>query len=199
MRPSPAGLDHAELVGLGERHPDPGHGDTGTRGDVLLEHLVGIHAVDVVRPEHQDVVRALVADDVEVLEDRIGRAREPLRAPPHLGRHRRDVVVQEARQPPRQGDVKVEAVALVLGQHDDFEQAAIGQVGQGEVDEPVVPGERHGRLGPVQGQRHEPFALPACQDHGQKAGHRINTTGAGPGLAPPVSPQGAKMLTRTVR
>ena len=53
-------------------HADPGHGDAGAGVDMLLEHLAGIHAVDVVGPEDADVVRAFVADDVEVLEDGVG-------------------------------------------------------------------------------------------------------------------------------
>ena len=56
------------------------------RGDVLLDHLARVHAVDVVGAEDDDVLRALVGDQVVVLEDRVGRADEPARPEPHLRR-----------------------------------------------------------------------------------------------------------------
>jgi hypothetical protein len=103
-----------------------------------IEHLAGVHPVDVVGAEHEDVVGVLVVDDVEVLEDRVGRARGTSGAPPHLRGHRGDVVAEQGGQ--RQvGDVDVEAVALVLGEHDDLAVAAVDQVRQREVDEAVVP------------------------------------------------------------
>ena len=39
--------------------------------------------------------------------------------------------------------------------------AAVDEVRQHEVDQPVGAAERHGRLGPVRGQRQQPLALAA--------------------------------------
>ena len=56
---------------------------------------------------------------------------------------------------------------LVLRQDEDAAEAAVDAVGQGEVDDAVEPAERHGRLGPVAGERFEPGALAAREDDGQ--------------------------------
>jgi hypothetical protein len=138
---------------------------------VLVEELAGVHPVDMVGPEHEDVLGGLVVDEVEVLVDGVGGAGEPPPTPAHLRGNRRDVVVQQRREPPRPRDVQVEAVALVLRQDDDLEEAAVRQVRQDEVDEPVMASEWHGRLGPVGGQGGEALALAAGQHHREDA-HR---------------------------
>ena len=159
-----ARLDHPEVDGflLGDgdrrdRHP-------GTALDVMLDHLARIHAVDVVGAEDTDEIRALVVEQVQVLVDRVGRALEPLRAASHLGRDRRHVVVEKGREPPRLGDVTVEAVALVLREHDDLQVAGVGEVRQREVDQTVRTPERHGRLGAVVREREQPLAFPTGED-----------------------------------
>jgi hypothetical protein len=156
-------FDDAELVGLRQRRAQRGHGHGRAGLDVLVEHLLRIHPVDVVGAEHRHVVRLLVVEQVEVLIDRVGRPREPVRPAPHLRRHRRDVVAEQRRQPPRDRDVPVERVALVLREHDDAPEAGVDEVGEGEVDQPVVAAERYGRLGAISGQRGEPLALAARQ------------------------------------
>ena len=135
--------------------------------DVLVDHLREVHPVDVVGADHDDDVGPLVVHQVEALEDRVGAAEVPVLADPLLGRHRRDVVAEHRRHPPGLRDVAVEAVRLVLRQHDDLEVAGVDDVGQREVDQPVDAGERHRRLGPVGGQRHQPLALTAGEDDGQ--------------------------------
>jgi hypothetical protein len=157
-------LDDAELVRELDRLADRGDRHPRARLDVLPDHLARVHAVDVVGAVDDDVRRALVADQVETLVDRVGRPGEPPRAEALLGRHRRDVVAQHRRQPPGRGDVPVEAVALVLRQHDDLAVAAVDEVGQHEVDEPVDAAERHRRLGPVRGERHQALSLAAGED-----------------------------------
>ena len=124
-------------------------------------HLLRVHPVDVVGAEDDDVVGPLVVDEVEALVDGVGRAGEPARAEALLGRHRGDVVAEQVGHPPGLGDVPVQRVRLVLGQHDDLEVAAVDQVGQREVDHAVEPAEGHRRLGPVRRQRHEALALAA--------------------------------------
>jgi hypothetical protein len=126
---------------------------------VLADHLAGVHPVDVVGAEHDDVGGLLVADQVEALVDRVGRPGEPPRPESLLRRHRGDVVPEHRGQPPGGGDVPVQAVALVLREHHDLAVAGIDQVGQDEVDEPVDPPEGHGWLRAVGGQRHQPLAL----------------------------------------
>ena len=158
------GLDDPELVGLLDRHPERRDRHRGAGLDVLADHLLGVHAVDVVGAEHDDDVGPLVAQQVEVLVDRVGRALEPVRAAAHLRGHRRHVVAQQRRQAPGGGDVAVQRVALVLREHDDPPVAGVDQVRQREVDQPVVAAERDRRLGAVERQRRQPLALAPRQD-----------------------------------
>ena len=166
-----SGFDHTETTGLVRGHPYRRHRGRGPGFDVLDQHLAWVHAVDVVRAEHQYVLWALVADDVQVLVNGIGRAREPPWPPPHLGRHRRYVTTQQRGEPPGTSYVEVEAVAFVLRQDDNLREPGVGQVGQGKVDETVVTAKRHGRFGPVESEGEQPLALSARQDYRENSSH----------------------------
>ena len=67
-------------------------------------------------------------DQVEILEDGIGRSGEPVRPAPHLRGHRGHVVLEHRAETPGLGDVAIEAVALVLREHDNLEVAGVDQV-----------------------------------------------------------------------
>jgi glucokinase len=140
------GLDDAEGGGLTAGDGDARDRHPGAPVEVLTPHLAGVHAVDVVGTEDDDEVGALVVDEVQRLEDRVGRAGVPARAQALLRRHRGHVVAEQVRQPPRRRDVAVQAVALVLGEDGDPEDAGVDEVGQREVDQPVQAPERHGGL-----------------------------------------------------
>ena len=60
-----------------------------------VDHLGDVHAVDMVGPEHQNQIRVLVCDQMQVLAHRVGRALEPVRALAHLRRDDRDETVRE--------------------------------------------------------------------------------------------------------
>ena len=158
------GLDDTEALGLLEADRDRRNGDAGLGVQVLVDELADVHPVDVVGAEHAHDIGILVADQVQVLVDRIRRPGEPVRASTHLRGHRRHVVAEQGAEPPRLADVAVEAVAHVLGEHDDLQVARVGEVGQREVDDPVATAERHGRLGTIHGERQHALALSAGKD-----------------------------------
>jgi hypothetical protein len=117
--------------------------------------------------DHHYQVGPVAVDEVQRLVDRVGRAGLPVRAKPLLRRDGYHVVVQQAVQPPGGGDVPVQAVALVLGEHADALHPAVDQVGQREIHHPVQAAERNRRLGSVRGQRSEPSAGRAREDDAQ--------------------------------
>ena len=164
---------HAEVLRVLPRHRDRGHGRARAVLQVLGDHLPRVHPVHVIGPEHDHQVRVLVVDQVHRLEDGVARPGVPVRPEPLLGRHRGHVVAEQVAHPPGGRDVPVQAVALVLGEHADLPDTAVGQVRQGEVDQPVHPAERHRGLGPVVRQRREPRAGPAGQHNSQdpRIGH----------------------------
>jgi hypothetical protein len=176
------GLDDAELVGHPDRLADAGDRDLGARLDVLVDHLGEVHAVHVVGADHDHDVGALVLDDVEALVDRVRTAEVPVLADALLRGHRGDVVAEQRRHAPRLGDVPVEAVRLVLRQHDDVQVVGVHEVRQREVHQPVDAAEGHGGFGPCRRQRHEPLAFPTCEDDCQDARRCHGTDPRPPGF-----------------
>ena len=162
-----SGPHHAEGNGRRSRHRQSRHRDPGAPGQVPLDQLRRVHPVHVVGPEHDHQVGPLAANQVQRLVDRVGRPGLPVRPEPLLGRHRRHVVAEQAVQLPGGGDVPVEAVALVLGEHADLHDAGVDQVGQREVHQPVQAAERDGGFRPVFGQGREALARRARENDAQ--------------------------------
>ena len=71
-------VHHAEAGGLHARHLEAADGDVGVLVDVLLQHQLVVHLVDVVAGEDDHELGRVVGDDVEVLVDRVGGALVPL-------------------------------------------------------------------------------------------------------------------------
>src|SRR5665648_833541 len=122
--------------------------------------------LNIIRDEGPDIV----ADDVQALVDSVRAAQVPVLADPLLGRDGSDVVPPDRGHPPGPGHVPVQAVRLVLGQHDDLQVPGVHQVRQREVDQPVEPSEGHRGLGAIGGERHESLTLTAGEDDGQDVG-----------------------------
>ena len=91
----------------------------------------GIYAADILLREHPQA-------HVDVLERLLD---------PRLRRERRDVVAEHRRHAPGLRDVPVEAVRLVLGEHDDLSQIGIDEVRQGEIDDAEFAAKVDGGLG----------------------------------------------------
>ena len=78
-------FDHAETSGgFPRRDFEGGDGDVCAGFDVLLEHLLIIHFVDVIAGEDEDEVRLLAADRIDVLVDGVGGALVPVLRDAHL-------------------------------------------------------------------------------------------------------------------
>ena len=154
-------LDHAELVRLADRLADAGHRELGAGLDMLLHHLAEVHAVHVVGADDDHDIRLDVLDDVDGLVDRVRGAEVPVLAQTLLRRDRGHVVAQQRREAPRQRDMAVQRVRLVLGEHDDLLVPGVDEVAQREVDQTEYATERHRRLGAIPGQRHQSGAFTA--------------------------------------
>ena len=154
-----------------------------------------VHLVDVVAGEDEDVVRVVVLDDVEVLEDGVGGAAVPLGDPAagdvgleHL--HAAPVPVEVPRA--AQADVVVQGARVVLGQDDDIVDARVHAVAQREVDDPVLAAERHRRLGTHRREDREALAFAAGEDDRHRPFHGDVPSGSGPrsGVAGPMLARG---------
>ena len=150
----------AQLARGGPGHREAGDGQVGLAVAVERDHLGIIHLVDVVAGQDQGVARGGLLDRVDVLVDRVGGPLVPVVGDPLLGRDHLDVLVQLAGEElPALVDVPVQAHRLVLGEDQDLAEVGVDAIREGEVDDPVDPAERDGRLGPVAGQGLQPGCL----------------------------------------
>ena len=141
-------------VRLLDRHLDGG--ERHRRAALLVEaqHLRVVHLVDVIAGQHDDVVRALLHDGIEVLVHGVGRALIPVLADALLRRQNLDELAELLRHDaPAHPDVAVERQRLVLRGDEDPAQPGVDAVAEREVDDAVRPAEKHRRLRAVPGQR----------------------------------------------
>ncbi len=164
MRQLLVGLDHAELLrGGGRVHFDGGNGDVGARRDVLLEHGLVIHFVDVVAGKNEDVVRLLAADRIDILVDRVRRALIPVLRNAHLRRQDFDEIAEPHQHGPAAANVAIQAESFVLGKNENAAQIAIEAVRKSDVDDSIGAAKRHRGFGAVAGEGPEALALAASQ------------------------------------
>ena len=114
-RAHPIRLDAAKGRSLRTRNADARHRAVQSRRDVLLHHLGRVHAVDVVGAKDDDVIRLLVINQVQRLQNGIGRTVVPTLTAALLGWYGGDVLRGRPRQVPRLGNVAVQRVGFVLG------------------------------------------------------------------------------------
>jgi len=162
----------AEVRGLGERHRAGRHRDVGAAREVELDHVAEVHAVDVVGAEDRDQLGAEVADQVEILEDGVGRAPVPALATAHL---RRDDGDERLRQPaadaPGAAHVLDERLRLVLHQHVERVDARVDEVAEHVVDDAVARAEGHRGLAARARERLQAVTPPSRHHDPEHAGH----------------------------
>ena len=164
MHDAEAGRLHARHLEAADRH-------VGAAVDVLLQHQLVVHRVDVIAGEDDDVTRAVARDDVDVLEDGVGRALVPLVLRDALARGQdvEALVPLGAEEVPAALEMADQAVGLVLGRDGDAADAGVERVRQREVDDARLAAEEDRGLGPLVGQLHQPAAAAS----GEHIGHGV--------------------------
>ena len=165
----------AEAFGLLERGFEAAHRHVGLRLDVLLEHFLVVHLVDVIAGEHHHVLRRVALDDVDVLIDRVGGAEIPHRLGDAL-RSRQNVealVSLRTEEVPSVLQMSDQAMSLVLRGDGDAVDAGVERVRQDEIDDARFAAEVDGGLDAAVGQFHQASATPARQH----IGHRLACVG----------------------
>ena len=163
-------MHDAEGGGFAHRDLQASHGHVGVLLDVLHEHGLVVHLVDVIAGQDDDVFRRVALDDVDVLKHGVGRAGVP-GAVRHALAGGQDVEALVAFQPekiPAALQMADQAMRLVLGRDADAPDAGIERVGQREIDDARLASEMDRRLGPPFGQFQQTAALAA----GEHIGHR---------------------------
>ena len=119
--------------------------------------------------EDDDIIRLIVLNQVERLEDRVRRSGVPAGTEALLRRHWRDEITEHRGLSPSRRDVTIERVRLVLRQHCKASVTRIGKVGKHEIDEAISPAKWHCWLGAIGGEWHEPLAFATSEHEAQDA------------------------------
>jgi hypothetical protein len=151
----------------------PGHsqaadGHICPRFDMLAQHHLVIHLVDVVAGQDDRILDAIAVDDVDVLRHRIGRAAVPVHLVHPLA-CRQDIQVFVPLRPeeaPAALDVADEGVRLVLRRNRHLPDARVQRIRQRKVDDPGLAAKVDRRLGPRVRQLLQPAAAPPGKDKG---------------------------------
>ena len=143
------------------------------------EHLGEVHAVELVAGEDQHVLDARL---------RAGGAGSCARRRPCpgtspacssssverlLGGEDFDEAAAEVVEAVRAADVAVQAHRLELREHVDLVDLAVDAVRERDVDQPILAGQRHGRLRAIGRERQQPRAATAAQNYSDDVFHRL--------------------------
>jgi len=133
-----------------------------------LGHGSVIHAVEVIARQDEHIFGAGGANFVELLAHGIGSALVPVFAGDGLLR-RPDLHPAEVEgiKLVGAGDMPVQRHRVELRQHGNVEDARVDAVADGNINEPVLARNWHGRLRAHFGQRVQAGAAPTAQNHSQ--------------------------------
>ena len=161
-------VENAEARRFLPRHFAHGDGQIRAVFDVIAQHRVVIHLIDMVAGEHQHVLRVPLSDERNVLIDGVGRALVPFAGLAGLVRRQNvNAAVGKVKIPRRAGaDVGVQLQRAVLRQHAHHVDARIGAVGERKIDDAVFSAIGNCRLGDILGQDAQTAALAAREQHG---------------------------------
>ncbi len=124
-----------------------------------------VHPVELVARQDQHQVMTVRIDVHQVLPYGVGRALVPVDAVDALlGREDLHEPGREIVEPVAFLDVAMERAAVELRQQEDPAQTGVEAVADGDVDEAILAGQRHGGLGAIFRQREEAGAGPAAHD-----------------------------------
>ena len=122
------GLNTAKGRCLRTWNPNARNRDGFSRGNMFFHHLLGVHAVDMVRTKNNDVLRVFIVNEVKGLQNGICRTSKPPLTQPLLSRNRGDVLPCKTGKLPRLRNVTVKRMGLVLGKHANLHVPGIHQV-----------------------------------------------------------------------
>ena len=145
------------------------YGHVGILLDVLHEHGLVVHFVDMVARQDDDVFGCVALDDVDVLKNGVGGAGVPGSVGDALagGKDVEALVALQPEEIPAALQMTDQAVGLVLGRHADASDAGIERIRQGKIDNAGFTAEMDRGLGPPLGQFQQAAALTA----GEHIGH----------------------------
>src|ERR1700733_13664651 len=168
-------MHDAESYGFLKRRLETTDGHVGSRIDVLLEHFLVVHLVDVITREQHDELGPIALDDIYVLVDRIRGAEVPHRFGYALGR-RQDVEALVPLWPeevPAALQMANEAVGLVLRGDRDAPNAGFARVRQSELYDARLAAEIDRGLRASVGELEQSAAAAA----GEHVGHGVARIG----------------------
>jgi len=126
-----------------------------------MKHLHEVHAVELVTREDQEVRGGLVREVNEVLPHGIRGALVPvIRFQGLLGGEDLHEALAECIETVGVVDVPVQRGGIELGKDIDLAQAGMDAVGDGDVDQPELPAEGHGRLCTLSSEGYSLWPLP---------------------------------------
>ena len=136
--------------------------------DVVLQHGVVVHLINMVAGKNQDVIRVILLDKRHVLIDGVCRAAIPVaRLARLIGRQNEHAAGGQVQIPRCAGaDIGIQFQRHILRQHAHGVNAAVGAVGQREVNDAVLAAVGNSRLCHLLSQDTQTAALSACQQHG---------------------------------
>ena len=124
--------------------------DLRARANVLMQQRAKIHPVKLIAAQDEVVIVGLLQEIAHVLPHGVGCSLIPLRA---FGRLLRgediDKAAREIVELVARLDVAMQRHAVELRQHIDRAQAGVEAIADRDIDQPIFPAQRHGRLGAV--------------------------------------------------
>src|ERR1022692_2443117 len=158
-------LEDAEAAGLIRRDRDDRHRRVGAAFVVGPQHVLVVHAVELIAREDQQIAPGGAAHVAQTLADGVGGSLTPVAATPGLlGRPPAPPARRADVELVGHGDVLVEALRVELREHEDLTEVRVQAIADRDVDQAVLAADRNGGLRAFERQREQARPAPPPPD-----------------------------------